>query len=58
MSNDDQVQLDLNHPDFQSKLFVLDVLEVKKLFKTFIQKTFRNDLVRGLSKPRVKMGGA
>ena len=35
MSNDDKVQLDLNHPDFQGKLFVLDILEVKKLFKTF-----------------------
>jgi hypothetical protein len=35
MSNDGKVLLDLNRPEFQGKLFVLDVGEVKKIFKTF-----------------------
>ena len=35
MINDDKVQLDLNVPAFQKKLFALDAGEVKKAFKTF-----------------------
>lgn len=35
MSNDEEVRLDLNYPDFQSKLFGLDASELRKLFKTY-----------------------
>ncbi len=48
MSNDDKVQLDLNHPEFQGKLFALDTSEVKKLFKTFkkLQELTWNEIFR------------
>jgi hypothetical protein len=33
--NHEKVLLDLNYPEFQSKLFDLDVNEIKRIFKTF-----------------------
>jgi hypothetical protein len=35
MSNNDKVLLDLNWPAFQSKLFTLDILDLKKILRTF-----------------------
>ncbi len=33
--NDDKILLDLNQPEFQGQLFEMDIVEVKKLLKTF-----------------------
>ena len=33
-NNNEKVLLDLNYPNFQSELFMLDANEIKKLFKT------------------------